>query len=62
MAVTTAPKRADARRNIEGIVAAATELLAIDPEASIGDIAARAGVAESPCTVTSSRAPHSSPK
>lgn len=44
MAVTTAPKRADARRNIEGIVAAATELLAIDPEASIGDIAARAGV------------------
>ncbi len=44
MAVTTAPKRADARRNIEGIVAAATELLAINPDASISDIAARAGV------------------
>ncbi|AEF39025.1 TetR/AcrR family transcriptional regulator [Hoyosella subflava] len=36
--------RADARRNREAIVSAALELLASDPEASIGAIASRAGV------------------
>lgn len=37
-------KRADARRNIEAIVAAATTLLAADPDASVQDIAKSAGV------------------
>ncbi|WP_051215114.1 TetR/AcrR family transcriptional regulator [Granulicoccus phenolivorans] len=37
-------KRADARRNIEAIVAAATRLLAVDPDASISAIAKAAGV------------------
>lgn len=41
---TAAPKRADARRNIEAIVDAATRLLAVDPDASINDIAKAAGV------------------
>lgn len=38
------PKRADAVHNIEAIIAAATELLAVDPDASINDIAKAAGV------------------
>lgn len=38
------PQRADARRNVEAIISAATELLAVDPGASINDIAAAAGV------------------
>ncbi|WP_420114840.1 TetR/AcrR family transcriptional regulator [Pseudactinotalea sp.] len=38
------PQRADARRNVQAIITAATERLAIDPEASINDIAAAAGV------------------
>lgn len=38
------PKRADARRNIELIVEAATALLAVDPDASVNDIAKAAGV------------------
>lgn len=38
------PKRADARKNIAAILDAATECLAVDPAASIGDIAAAAGV------------------
>ncbi|MCO5954468.1 TetR/AcrR family transcriptional regulator [Microbacterium yannicii] len=37
-------KRADAVRNIESIVAAATRLLAVDPDASINDIAKAANV------------------
>jgi len=37
-------KRADARRNAEAIVEAATELLARNPDASINEIAAAAGV------------------
>jgi TetR/AcrR family transcriptional regulator, mexCD-oprJ operon repressor len=37
-------KRADARRNIEAIIDAATRLLAIDPDASVQDIAKAAGV------------------
>ena len=37
-------KRADARRNIEAIVQAATRLLAVDPDASVNDIARAAGV------------------
>jgi TetR/AcrR family transcriptional regulator, mexCD-oprJ operon repressor len=37
-------KRADARRNIEAIVAAATTLLAADPDASVQEIAKAAGV------------------
>ncbi|WP_156254160.1 TetR/AcrR family transcriptional regulator [Pseudactinotalea terrae] len=41
---TTRPMRADARRNIEAIIEAATNLLATDPDASINDIAAAAGV------------------
>jgi AcrR family transcriptional regulator len=36
--------RADARRNVEAILAAATSRLAADPSASVGDIAAAAGV------------------
>lgn len=38
------PKRADALRNIEAIVAAATRLLAINPDASVNEIAKAAGV------------------
>jgi AcrR family transcriptional regulator len=38
------PQRADARRNVEAILAAATERLAADPMASVADIAASAGV------------------
>jgi AcrR family transcriptional regulator len=38
------PKRADALRNIEAIVEAATRLLAVDPEASLNEIAKAAGV------------------
>lgn len=37
-------RRADALRNIEAIVEAATRLLAVNPDASIGDIAKAAGV------------------
>lgn len=37
-------KRADARRNVEAILDAATDVLAVDPDASINDIAAAAGV------------------
>ncbi|MEL7974379.1 TetR/AcrR family transcriptional regulator [Isoptericola sp. F-RaC21] len=37
-------KRADAVRNVEAIVAAATRVLAADPDASINDIAKAAGV------------------
>ena len=37
-------KRADARRNIEAIVEAATRLLAVDPNASVSEIAKAAGV------------------
>lgn len=40
----TRPLRADARRNVEAIIDAATRLLATDPDASINDIAAAAGV------------------
>lgn len=39
-----APKRADARRNIAAILDAATDCLARDPDASVNDIAAAAGV------------------
>jgi TetR/AcrR family transcriptional repressor of mexCD-oprJ operon len=44
--VTTgaAPKRADARKNIAAILDAATATLALDPDASINDIARAAGV------------------
>jgi TetR/AcrR family transcriptional regulator, mexCD-oprJ operon repressor len=45
MAVTGSPaKRADARRNISRILDAAVELLGRDPSASVGAIAAAAGV------------------
>lgn len=37
-------KRADARRNIEAIVTAATRVLAVSPEASVNEIAEAAGV------------------
>ncbi|GAA3287412.1 TetR/AcrR family transcriptional regulator [Arthrobacter citreus] len=37
-------KRADARRNVEAIVHAATRLLAVDPAAGVNDIAKAAGV------------------
>lgn len=40
----TAPRRADARRNIDAILAAAHECLCRDPDTSIADIAAAAGV------------------
>lgn len=43
-AVTAPVKRADARRNIEAIVDAATALLAVNPDASVQDIAKAAGV------------------
>jgi TetR/AcrR family transcriptional regulator, mexCD-oprJ operon repressor len=39
------PMRADARRNVSAILDAATECLARDPEMSVADIAADAGVA-----------------
>ena len=42
--VTTPLKRADARRNIEAIIDAATTLLAVNPDASVQDIAKAAGV------------------
>lgn len=38
------PKRADALRNIEAIIDAATRLLAVNPDASVNEIAAAAGV------------------
>lgn len=38
------PRRADAKRNVAAILAAATECLAADPETSVADIAAAAGV------------------
>jgi len=41
---TAPPKRADARKNIAAILDAATACLARDPDASISDIAAAAGV------------------
>lgn len=44
MTAATSLKRADARRNIEAIVEAATSLLAVNPEASVQDIAKAAGV------------------
>lgn len=43
-AVTAQGKRADARRNIEAIIDAATALLAVNPDASVQDIAKAAGV------------------
>ncbi|GAA1504424.1 TetR/AcrR family transcriptional regulator [Nocardioides humi] len=42
--MTTRPLRADARRNVESILDAATTCLARDPDASINDIARAAGV------------------
>ncbi|MFC9558310.1 TetR/AcrR family transcriptional regulator [Agromyces sp. NPDC056965] len=42
--ISTPLKRADARRNIEAIVEAATALLAVNPDASVQDIAKAAGV------------------
>ena len=41
---TDRTKRADARRNIDAIVAAATRLLAVNPDASVNEIAKAAGV------------------
>jgi TetR/AcrR family transcriptional regulator, mexCD-oprJ operon repressor len=38
------PKRADARRNVEAILEAATSCLAQDPDVSVGEIARAAGV------------------
>ncbi|MEZ5090063.1 MAG: TetR/AcrR family transcriptional regulator [Micropruina sp.] len=38
------PRRADALRNIEAIVEAATRLLAVNPDSSLGEIAKEAGV------------------
>ena len=38
------PQRADARRNVEAIIAAAATCLAADPNASIADVAGAAGV------------------
>ncbi len=40
----TRPKRADALRNIESIVDAATRLLAVNPDTSVNEIAKAAGV------------------
>lgn len=40
----SSPKRADARKNIAAIIDAATACLARDPDASVNDIAAAAGV------------------
>ncbi|MFD4959421.1 TetR/AcrR family transcriptional regulator [Microbacterium sp. NPDC058389] len=42
--VTGRARRADARRNVESIIDAATRLLATDPDVSLADIAAEAGV------------------
>ncbi|TNM36275.1 TetR/AcrR family transcriptional regulator [Nocardioides albidus] len=42
--MTTRPLRADARRNIDAILEAATATLARDPDASVNDIARAAGV------------------
>jgi AcrR family transcriptional regulator len=39
-----AARRADARRNIEAVVEAATRMLAVDPEVSVNEIAKAAGV------------------
>lgn len=44
LAALVLSKRADARRNIEAIVDAATTLLAVNPDASVQDIAKAAGV------------------
>jgi AcrR family transcriptional regulator len=38
------PLRADARRNLERILAAAAEVIAVEPDASMGRVAAAAGV------------------
>lgn len=43
-AASARPKRADAVRNIEAIIEAATRLLAVDPDVSVNDIAREAGV------------------
>jgi TetR/AcrR family transcriptional regulator, mexCD-oprJ operon repressor len=43
-ATEPAARRADARRNIEAILAAAERCLAVDPDASMSDIAAAAGL------------------
>lgn len=43
-AAASRPRRADALRNIEAIVEAATRLLAVNPTASLNEIAAEAGV------------------
>lgn len=43
-AETKRPKRADALRNIEAIIDAATRMLAVDADASLNDIAKGAGV------------------
>jgi TetR/AcrR family transcriptional repressor of mexCD-oprJ operon len=43
-AAAPTPQRADARRNIEAILAAAERCLARDPDASMSDIAAEAGL------------------
>lgn len=43
-AMASRTKRADAVRNVEAIVAAATRLLATNPDASVNDIAREAGV------------------
>ena len=43
-AASSRPKRADAVRNIEAIVEAATRLLAVDPDVSVNEIAREAGV------------------
>ena len=42
--ITPPRKRADALRNIEAIIDTATRLLAVDPDASVQDIAKAAGV------------------
>ncbi|WP_214104038.1 TetR/AcrR family transcriptional regulator [Acrocarpospora catenulata] len=42
--VSDRTRRADARRNIESIIAAATRLLAVDPDVSVNEIAKAAGV------------------
>jgi len=43
-ATSPRPKRADALRNIEAILGAATRLLAVNPDASVNEIAKEAGV------------------
>ena len=47
------PKRSDARRNRDAILAAALEALTASPDASLNAIAKRAGVANATCTGTS---------